>query len=91
MISPKGTYGESNFAHAQLGDSRRTKRLVSLADLMTRRPGGALPQKLNNPKDLKAFYRLEHFHFYCATYPELRKQFRQSLVVTVRIALDIAL
>jgi len=34
---------------------------------------------------------LEHFHFYCATYPELRKQFRQSLVVTVRIALDIAL
>jgi hypothetical protein len=58
MISPKGTFGESNFAHAQLGDSRRTKRLVSLADLMTRRPGGALPQKLNNPKDLKAFYRL---------------------------------
>lgn len=58
MISPKGTFGESNFAHAQLGDSRRTKRLVSLADLMTRHPGGALPQKLNNPKDLKAFYRL---------------------------------
>jgi hypothetical protein len=58
MISPGRTFGESNFAHAQLGDSRRTKRLVALADLMTRRPGGALPQKLNNPKDLKAFYRL---------------------------------
>lgn len=58
MISPGKTFGETNFAHAQLGDARRTKRLVALADSMARRPGGALPQKLNNPKDLKAFYRL---------------------------------
>jgi hypothetical protein len=34
---------------------------------------------------------LEHFYFYCATYPELLKQFRQSLAVTLPIALDIAL
>lgn len=58
MISPGKTFGQTNFAHAQLGDSRRTKRLVEIADLMSRRPGGALPQKLNHPKDLKAFYRL---------------------------------
>lgn len=58
MISPGKTFGQTNFAHAQLGDSRRTDRLVALADLMALRPGGALPQKLNDPKDLKAFYRL---------------------------------
>jgi hypothetical protein len=58
MIAPGESFGKTNFAHAQLGDKRRTKRLVALADLMARRPGGTLPQKLNNPKDLKAFYRL---------------------------------
>jgi hypothetical protein len=51
------TFGQINFAEASLGDKRRTKRLVDTADLMARRPGGTLPQKLNNPKDLKAFYR----------------------------------
>jgi len=58
MIAPGKTFGQTNFASAKLGDKRRTKRLVALADLMARRPGGSLPQKLNNPKDLRAFYRL---------------------------------
>lgn len=52
------TFGQINFADADLGDQRRTRRLVATADLMTRRPAGSLPQKLHNPKDLKAFYRL---------------------------------
>lgn len=54
------SFGEVNFGNAQLGDARRTRRLVKTADLMMRRPGGSLPQKLNNPKDLRAFYRLMH-------------------------------
>lgn len=52
------SFGEVNFGKADLGDVRRTKRLVALVDLMVRRPGGTLPQKLPNPKDLRAFYRL---------------------------------
>jgi len=52
------SFGEMNFGHADLGDKRRTKRLVKLADLMCLRPGGTLPQKLRNPADLQAFYRL---------------------------------
>jgi len=52
------SFGEVNFANAELGDARRSRRLAKTADLMCRRPGGSLPQKLNNPKDLKAFYRL---------------------------------
>ena len=52
------SFGEVNFGNAKLGDARRTSRLVSTANLMARRPGGSLPQKLNNPQDLRAFYRL---------------------------------
>jgi hypothetical protein len=52
------SFGELNFGHANLGDKRRTKRLIKLADQMRLRPGGTLPQKLRNPADLQAFYRL---------------------------------
>ncbi len=58
MILRSQSFGATNFAGADLGDERRTKRLVIVADSMSRRPGGTLPQKLNNPGDLKAFYRL---------------------------------
>ena len=52
------SFGETNFSHAQLGDKRRTKRLVKLVDQMCLRPGGTLPQKFRSPADLQAFYRL---------------------------------
>ena len=50
--------GQSIFGHAQLGDRRRTARLVETFDLMRRHPGGTLPDKLACPADLRAFYRL---------------------------------
>jgi len=52
------SFGERNFGRAQLGDQRRTRRLVDLADQMSLRPGGTLPQKIRSPADLQAFYRL---------------------------------
>ena len=52
------SFGEVNFGHANLGDKRRTKRLVKLADQMRLRPGGSLPQKLRDPANLRALYRL---------------------------------
>lgn len=52
------SFGETHFSHAELGDARRTKRLVRLVDQMCQRPGGTLPQKLRSPADLRAFYRL---------------------------------
>lgn len=52
------SFGEMHLGHAQLGDQRRTKRLVKLVDQMCQRPGGTLPQKLRSPADLQAFYRL---------------------------------
>ena len=57
-MTQKKSFGEMNFGNANLGDKRRTKRLVKLADQMCLRPGGTLPQKLRSPADLQAFYRL---------------------------------
>lgn len=52
------SFGDMHFGNAQLGDKRRTKRLVACADAMCRHPGGSLPDKFQSPADLKAFYRL---------------------------------
>ena len=52
------SFGEMHFSQAELGDARRTKRLVKLVDQMCQRPGGTLPQKFRSPADLQAFYRL---------------------------------
>jgi hypothetical protein len=52
------TLGQDIFGHAQLGDKRRTARLVETFDRMQRHPGGTLPDKLSTPADLRAFYRL---------------------------------
>jgi hypothetical protein len=53
-----GSFGEAMFGHAELGDRRRTQRLVRLTDQLCKHPGGTLPAKLKSPKDLKALYRL---------------------------------
>jgi Transposase DNA-binding len=50
--------GQAIFGRAQLGDRRRTARLVETFNLMRRHPGGTLPNKLSTPADLRAFYRL---------------------------------
>jgi Transposase DNA-binding/Transposase DDE domain len=52
------SFGQVNFATAELGDERRTRRLVELADRISRHPGGSFPEKLHSPADLKALYRL---------------------------------
>lgn len=58
MITEEMTFGERNFGQSELGDKRRTNRLVKIADQMVHRPGGSLPEKINSPSDLKAMYRL---------------------------------
>jgi hypothetical protein len=51
-------FGRTHFGAAQLGDARRTKRLVRVADRIAAHPAGSLPDKLHNPADLVALYRL---------------------------------
>lgn len=50
-------WAESEFARAQLGDRRRTKRLVKIATNLVQSPSGTLPQAFPEWKDLKAAYR----------------------------------
>lgn len=54
----KDSLGRAMFGHAELGDARRTERLVATFDQFCRHPGGTLPEKLASPADLKALYRL---------------------------------
>lgn len=58
MAEPVLSFGERNFAGAELGDQRRSDRLPQLVDEMQRHPGGSLPEKLPRQADLDAFYRL---------------------------------
>ena len=50
--------GRDIFAAADLGDRRRTARLVKSFDRMCAHPGGTLPEKLASPPDLRGFYHL---------------------------------
>jgi Transposase DNA-binding len=54
----QGTFGQQHFGTACLGDRRRTARLIAVADQLLLHPGGTFPQKIPNPADLDAFYRL---------------------------------
>jgi hypothetical protein len=57
-LEGKKTLGEAMFGSAELGDRRRTARLVATFDQLRRHPGSTLPNKLASPPDLKALYRL---------------------------------
>src|SRR3954463_9499232 len=50
-------WAEANFAAAQLGDRRRTRRLINSAERLAQQPEGSLPEHFSwNP--LRAVYRL---------------------------------
>lgn len=50
-------WAESEFASAQLGDPRRTRRLVKIGTNLVQKPGGTLPQAFPGWSELKAAYR----------------------------------
>jgi hypothetical protein len=52
------SFGELHFGGVDVGDRRRTRRLVDTADRMLEHPGGTLPDKLRSPASLKGLYRL---------------------------------
>src|SRR3954467_12775224 len=61
MLSPydaRPTLGREICGAVELGDRRRTARLVHSFDRMCAHPGGTLPEKLASPPDLRGLYRL---------------------------------
>src|SRR5712691_3668419 len=51
------TWAVNEFADAELGDLRRTKRLVELATVLAQNPRASLPEARSNSAMLKAAYR----------------------------------
>ena len=63
LLAP-AQWAQTEFALAELGDQRRTQRLVTMATGLAQTPTGRLPQAFPEWKELKAVYRfLDHLEF----------------------------
>jgi hypothetical protein len=58
LLERPGSFGQRHFGACCLGDRRRQRRLVQLADALLAHPEGSLPHKLHQPADYRAFCRL---------------------------------
>lgn len=58
VVGKDVSFGELHFGSARLGDARRTRRLVKIADRIMEHPGGSLPQKMSGWSELMGLYRL---------------------------------
>lgn len=56
-LQPAGQWAQNEFAFADLGDPRRSRRLVNIAAQLAAHPGGTLPQAFADWAELKAAYR----------------------------------
>src|SRR5580700_9084510 len=56
-LIPPAQWAQIEFGFAQLGDQRRNKRLVNIAQHLAAHPGGTLPQAFPDWAELKAAYR----------------------------------
>lgn len=63
LLTP-AQWAQTEFASAQLGDRRLTRRLVQMARCLAQTPTGTLPQAFPDWKDLKGAYRfLDHLEY----------------------------
>jgi hypothetical protein len=51
-------WARQQFGNCELGDERRTKRLIQVAEQVANHPAGSFPQQMESWADLKAAYRL---------------------------------
>lgn len=56
--SLKRDFGQGHFGSARLGDARRTRRLVKVAQTLIENPTGTLPRRVRGHAELTALYRL---------------------------------
>src|SRR3989304_5885266 len=58
LILDTNTWSQQQFSDCELGDERRTRRLVRLAEQVVSHPSGGFPEQTETWADLKAAYRL---------------------------------
>jgi hypothetical protein len=83
------SFGHIHFGSAQLGDRRRTRRLVHTANLIAQNPGGTLPQKLQSPAALDGLYRLAEAE--AVTHEAVLEPHRQLTLQRMRDGDDVVL
>ena len=59
LLQPE-RWAEATFGSVQLGDPRRTRRAVAIAEALTSEPDASLPQHLHDAAALEATYRFLH-------------------------------
>jgi hypothetical protein len=69
LLTP-AEWAQNEFGFAQLGDQRRNRRLVNIAEHLAVKPGGTLPQAFPEWAELKAAYR-----FFWTTGRQFRTRF----------------
>ncbi|MCL2641276.1 MAG: hypothetical protein FWD53_10555 [Phycisphaerales bacterium] len=57
-LANREQWAQSQFAQVQLGDLRRTRRLVKLTTMMAGNTSGSIPQQTGSSADMKAACRL---------------------------------
>src|SRR5919108_21500 len=57
VCSDDDSWAVTEFADAELGDARRTQRVIALATVLAQRPGASLPEACGDDAMLKAAYR----------------------------------
>jgi Transposase DNA-binding/Transposase Tn5 dimerisation domain len=55
--STEESWAVTEFAEAELGDARRTQRLIRVATVLAQQPMASLPEACGSPAELKATYR----------------------------------
>ena len=58
LLRSAALWAAQEMGHAQLGDHRRTQRLVTVTTTLAQNPNGTLPTTFTDWKDLRAAYRL---------------------------------
>ncbi len=59
LLEPR-LWAEATFGSVQLGDPRRTRRAVAIAEALASETGASLPKQLHDPAALEATYRFVH-------------------------------
>jgi hypothetical protein len=81
LLAP-AQWAQTEFALAELGDRRRTQRLVKVASRLAQTPTGTMPQAFPDMRDLKGVYRfVDHLEFGPA---EIQQPHRQRTLEACR-------
>ena len=91
MILEPMSWAKSEFGDCQLGDARRTRRLVKVGAQMLARPDGTSPEQTESWADCKALYRLmdcEEVSFEGITTPHFQRTRASGEPGQVRLILN---